>query len=440
MKSVDLCAIAFLLLSFSCNTTDPPPPPQYVRSIELSAEDASCTEAWLRVRITDGSQPPFDIRLTRDDQTLQTYRLSTPDSLLLDEGLLPNQEYTYKAYRLAAALLTDSTTLQSVTTMDTSSSNWVFDPPVLLGDGSSSVLYDVAIINDTLAYAVGEIYKRDSLGNWDPWPYNLVKWDGNTWELKRVTVTHRGSPIMPPLNAIFAFSATDIWLSSGVPIHGNGINWTQYHLFDMGILTQNDGSINKIWGSASDLWFVGNRGTIVHRSTSGTWRRIESGTTVTLNDVWGGSNRWVGENVVLVAAGNKYTAGETKLVRINPNGTLDTLSWPSPIRTRQSIWFNRHAKAYTCGSGVFSNNGKGWRLADNIPAIYTNSIRGNGDNDVVVGGDFGLFGHFNGLGWQVYSEVALSGGNYEAVDVRNNMVMAVGWVGSRGVAVRGTRQ
>ncbi|MBI3006249.1 MAG: hypothetical protein HYY49_12660, partial [Ignavibacteriales bacterium] len=40
---------------------------------------------------------------------------------------------------------------------DTTSHNftWTIDT---VGDGNSSVLYDVAIINDTLAYAVGEIY------------------------------------------------------------------------------------------------------------------------------------------------------------------------------------------------------------------------------------------------------------------------------------------
>jgi hypothetical protein len=48
-------------------------------------------------------------------------------------------------------------------TIDTTSHNftWEFDT---LGGGSSSAWYDDRIINDTLVYAVGGIFIRDSTG------------------------------------------------------------------------------------------------------------------------------------------------------------------------------------------------------------------------------------------------------------------------------------
>ena len=57
---------------------------------------------------------------------------------------------------------------------DTTSHNflWTLDT---LGDGNSSTLYDVAIINDTLAYAVGEISVRNSIGGYRTPAFNFAR-------------------------------------------------------------------------------------------------------------------------------------------------------------------------------------------------------------------------------------------------------------------------
>lgn len=86
------------------------------------------------------------------------------------------------------------------------------------------------------------------------------------------------------------------------------------------------------------------------------------------------------------------------------------------------------------------NNGKGWEQAIGIPAIYTNCIRGNAENDIVVAGDFGLLAHFNGATWHLYPEAGFPGGVYESVSIRGNMVVAVGWMGSRVIIARGVRR
>jgi hypothetical protein len=172
MKRHRLLFLILSLLALTCKKE--PPPAVHIPTLTLSAVDASCTEAWLKLTTTQLPATVRLMRLTPTLQTLQTLQLTTPDTLVIDEGLLPSRTYTYRAYRFADSRLIDSSTQATVTTMDTTSHNftWQIDT---LGDGSSSVLYDVAIIDDTLAYAVGEIYKRDSVGNWDPNAYNLVK-------------------------------------------------------------------------------------------------------------------------------------------------------------------------------------------------------------------------------------------------------------------------
>lgn len=74
-----------------------------------------------------------------------------------------------------------------------------------------------------------------------------------------------------------------------------------------------------------------------------------------------------------------------------------------------------------------------------IPLVSTNRIRGNAINDIWVVGDFGFVAHFNGLSWRTYPEAALNQGNYESVDVLDNIMIAVGWEGSRAVVLTGRR-
>ena len=94
--------------------------------------------------------------------------------------------------------------------IDTTSHNFTFRSWTF-GEHSSSILNDVAILNDSSIWAVGEIYLNDSLGNPDPQAYNAVYWNGNQWEQKRITVNFRGNLVTPLLEGAFAFSNTDIW-------------------------------------------------------------------------------------------------------------------------------------------------------------------------------------------------------------------------------------
>ena len=297
------------------------------------------------------------------------------------------------------------------------------------------MLNDVAIINSPAdeagendIWAVGEIYIADTSQNGYTL-YNAVHWDGNTWKPKRISVVYNGNLITPPLYGIYSFSSTDIWLSAGIPIHGDGENWVQYHLFDMGILGQDDGHLTKIWGgSSNDIYFVGTRGTIAHYQ-NGQWSRIESGTTTIIQDIWGSAD------LILCAVSNVASPGDRKILKINNNQVADFL-WDTGRRV-QSIWFKNINAIYTCGGGVFSlKDDSGWHEINDIPLYYSESIRGEDYNDIWVVGDFGLLAHFNGFSWKVFDEP--SADIYYSCAVKGNIIVTVGTKGGKAIISYGS--
>ncbi len=316
---------------------------------------------------------------------------------------------------------------------DTTSHNWSFQTFVL-GEGNSSKLNDVAIINDTLAYAVGEIYLKDSLGNYDPNAYNLVKWDGEKWELMRVPSKGPLYPnniiSYPPLKAIWVVAENSILLAwGGGIIKYNGINFTDD--FSMNSLLK--GAINKIFAtSPKDIYIVGNGGTIVHYA-NGAWTKIESGTTTTITDVWGTGD------TVLATVTNEYETGDKLLLQISPSGNVQSLNW-SPNSRLQTVWFESPDKIFIGGGEHIVGKPNAWQEITSIPAYYSERVRGNHSNDVFIVGAYGLCSHFNGSTWQSYPEVSLSGGTYLSVAMKDNVVIAVGFSGSQAIAIRGYRK
>src|SRR5574338_1210200 len=81
---------AILLFAYSCNTTEPKLEPDLL----LKLEDVSCTEAWLQLT-TNNIQLPATINLLKNNSVAQTFNLSTQDSLLYIDSLLPNQPYKF---------------------------------------------------------------------------------------------------------------------------------------------------------------------------------------------------------------------------------------------------------------------------------------------------------------------------------------------------------
>jgi hypothetical protein len=422
-----LLLIQILLLS-KCNSVDPPPPPNEEKpTLTLEFEDASCIEAWIKLSTTN-LQLPASIALQQNDQKRKTINLVKADTLIYVDSLLPNTSYQYQVSSIEYQV---SSNELGVTTMDTTSHDFTFETFMFGGSAGSSTLYDVAIIDENNIWAVGEILVADTSVNGYT-TYNAIHWDGSQWELKRITVDFRGNLITPPLEGVFAFSNTDIWFVGSLPVHGDGENWIMY---DLRTTVDPNITVSKAWGSSSnDMYFVGRNGNIA-RYLNGTWRRIESGTTTDINDVWGVVDN-DGFEKIYCAVSFVFQSGDQKILIIE-NNKVDSLSWNTGRRLH-SIWTNNNFFLYTAGGGIFENKRGYWNEVTKVPLYYSNNIRGTGNNNIFVCGDFGLFAHYNGSEWKTFNEIYIQG-IYYAVAVKNNIVITVGFEGSSAIIVKGIR-
>ena len=322
---------------------------------------------------------------------------------------------------------------------DTTSHNFTFET-FTFGEHSSSVLHDVAIINDSSIWCVGEIYTNDSLGNPDPQAYNAVYWNGNEWEQKRITVNFRGNLITPPLEGTFAFSNTDIWFVGSLPIKGDGENWIMY---DLRTTVDPNISLSKAWGSSSsDIYFVGRNGSIAHY-LNGTWSKIESGTDLDIYDIWGDYNSTSGGYEIIAVAAKQFVTYDKKIFRINGN-TVQNIQTDSIPYSIHGLWFKSGKKYFVTGAGLYSknniNNSSLWEwLHPDVTNYYLYAIRGQDTNDLFVCGAFGETIHYNGKTWKSFINETSIYGTLNNIDFKKNLVVAVGYDSPKAVIKMGTR-
>jgi len=424
-KILNIGLVFFLLILFiKCDTNEPP----INSTLFLTLEDVSCTEAWITIRTTN-LQLPITITIKQNNQTRNTINLAKTDTLLYIDSLLPNQTYRYQASSIPHKLT--SNTL-SVTTMDTTSHIFTFETFTFGGTAGSSVLYDVAIINEQNVWAVGEIYVADTSQNGYTM-YNAVHWDGSEWTLAMIKTNACGGVDYPAIKTVFSFSDDDILFA-----HTDG-SITKYDgeefINDCSLITQLNGSANKIWGvSKNDYYVVSDGGFIAHYNGTN-WRRIESGTTTDINDVWGIVDE-DGIEKIYCAVSFVFQIGDQKILTIR-NNKVDSLSWNTGRRV-YSLWTNSNKFLYVSGGGIFENKRGYWNEITEVPLYYSRNVRGSDLNNLFVCGDFGFFVHFNGSVWKTFSELYIQG-IYYAVAVKNNAVISVGFEGSKAIIVKGIR-
>ena len=421
-KVIKIFFSVVLLLGLSCKNE---PTKTEHRAIKLTAEDASCIEAWLRIEVWT---KPSTVILQKGDSTIATLQLTTMDTVIVDEGLQPSQTYRYTAQLITPippVWLDDELSSQvEVRTMDTTSHDFRWEI-YTLGDGTgSSCLYDVAIINDTLAYAVGEIYQDY---NKDYQIYNAAKWNGRGWELMRVPfVDQQGGQWITPIHSIFAFGPNDIWFEGG--IHWDG---TKFNSQPMNI--EFPSHVNKLWGTSSrDLYAVGNNGLIAHYDGS-RWRRIESGTKLNIYDIYGVSNE------ILAVASDIGVSFDRKILKVNGTSVISIND--SPITyCLQSIWFASNGYYYVVGDGIFRKKSLSENLWKSVSYDIFTTIRGNSRNDIFAAGIGGRIMHYNGVTWINYQgQTGLSACIYGSLAMKGNLVIGVGYNSNKGCVAIGRR-
>jgi hypothetical protein len=326
--------------------------------------------------------------------------------------------------------------------MDTTSHNFTWQIDTL--GVTSSVLYDVAIINDTLAYAVGEMYLRDSTGQIDPQAWNAAKWNGQRWELLRIqfyTFCGQSGTGSYPAKAVFAFSPQEVWIAMG------GSQVVRWNGQSQSAPMCTPVSINKLWGeSPSSVYAVGNGGGLAHYNGS-TWQRLESGTDVYLTDVWGtpdGVEVWTcgwdnsGGGVVLRLAGNivqKIWDKQAPVPHLVYRGKLN------------SLWSDGRSEFVLTGTGdVFRHSLLDPRIVrrDQISlGHFAYALRGTARNDLLLAGDFSMIWHWNGSTWHKYQELTNTDDRLFALSLSHTQAIAVGTrfmgISHTGLVIRGRR-
>jgi hypothetical protein len=424
-----------LLLLSSCRQS---PEPGEGGPIRLTAYDAGVTDVWLRLQVSAAA--PYTLSITRDGKEIFSSSKSLTDTLVLDTGLLPKHAYTYRGYVRGANILeSDSSAPLTLTTMDTTSHGiqWTLDT---LGDGASSMLNDVFILNDTCAFAVGAVYFRDSLGNFDGIPYNFLKWDGKKWELRKASVLFRGHMITVPLNGVYAFSEHDIWISGGLPIHGDGNSWQIYPIEDMGLPSA---VADKPWGrSSSDIYFAGRGGTVVHYDGTH-WTQLQTGTTMEIQDIYGAQNKTTGRWEILATAGNYYVSNERKILSITDT-TITALSDSGINWALSSVWFVPGKEYWVVGDGVYKKNFalqlSLWQRLAGSAQYGSTKVRGTQINDIFICGSFGEIVHFNGASWHNYfNQIKPLYGIFYSIASKGDLIIAVGEINPLAIIAVGRR-
>jgi hypothetical protein len=221
------------------------------------------------------------------------------------------------------------------------------------------------------------------------------------------------SPSLVRPHGIFAFSQANIWFADADVFSWDGQSQLlRVHQVVNTVLSAGQ-YVDKLWGSSpSDIYAVGINGAIAHYDGV-RWRRIESGTGLPMVDVYGVQVSNDGHEILIVADGYGRAEGNY-VISIKNNVVHQVWNDPRPYGL-DGIWFVPGRKYIVVGSGVWESYsaGSNWTMVGSLPPIHSTSIRGQGLNDLFVGGAFWNLLHFNGFSWRSYFPFA--SGSFTAV-------------------------
>lgn len=157
-----------------------------------------------------------------------------------------------------------------------------------------------------------------------------------------------------------------------------------------------------LWAAnASDIWAVGDGGTILHYNGS-VWTGVNSGTVSVIEAIWG-------------AASNDIWAVSDSAEVLHFNGTQWTKSKPFPLTVRwlTDVWGNGPDDVWVVGGGqqtqggayrgiVAHWNGASWTLLPSTNpslGVWSRSVWTSGTNNVWIASATGILTHLEGTTW-----------------------------------------
>ena len=422
-----------LFILYSCNSSTET---TEENKTHLEVYDVSCTEVWLHLKVERISLPAGGVVRIEGIKEMPV-TITTNDTLLFFDSLEVNREYKFKVI-LQNPGQTLTTNEATARTLNTTSHIFKWET-FEIGSGQSCWIDDVAMIDENDIWAVGSITLKDSLEGGTMIRFNAIHWDGSKWELKRIyyptVCSNSSSKTSYPTKSIFLFDNKEIWTSTAgdkIAIINNGLQSKSFCI----PANESDGGINKIAGySNKDLYYAGSRGNLGYYNGS-KWKNIETGTTKSINDIYGVKSR-EGKRTVFCAVSYVFQPGDYKVLKINgENQKVDSISLEKERRVH-TVWAANERIIYTGGGGIYDNKRGYWQQSYD-PIYYVRNIRGTGHNDIYACGDYCMFAHFNGLTWKRYYEL-YGYGAFNAIAIKGKTIILVGYKGERALIVRGVR-
>ena len=415
--------LTILFLAMSCKEC--PTEPKY--DIYLSVEDVACIWVTLKVTLPDSGRVNT-FALERNDSAVAIYTCFDDDTLIFDEGLSPDTEYSYRVRFLKDGKTKAESEPITVHTLPTTSHDFTWEIDTLGNYGS--YLKDAWIVDENNIWVVGNIET-------DSGTFNAAKWDGEKWETIKVLSGYS------PNYSIWYFNENDIWVCSGFPIHWDGEVWTLYHLQNMGLQV----SIEHIWASSpDDIYFVGRKGSIVHYDGSD-FTKLQSPNDTKLLAVSG--NR---DGSYVFAAGYDVIVPTKTTALMIHNGTVNEMYYSDYLIPQSSADYGSISALDVCDNTVYFVTYKGlWKYNfKNGLSIIDYSVKSrhfhtevvqNSCDIFIAGGGF-RYVHFNGETWEIYDAIydQYNFATYSA-DFKGDVAVIVGYVqgGSHGIVAIGRR-
>ncbi len=434
-----LIAVIPVILS-SCRSS--PTGPHVTANVQLSAGYVTCTEVWLKLSYAgqQSTQSGGTYKITRDSSTVLTGSFSGTDTTVIDTTTQPNRTYTYQADRLVNGKVSELSTPIQVTTLDTTSNSFTWQTYTFGGTAGSSVLNDVAIVNDTDIWAVGEIAVKDSSANGYS-VYNLARWDGRKWSLHQAMF-----PLCDPAGneqnlqpfecyGVLALPDSEVWLSGGVSLvrYQDGVQ--EPICFPLGYGTR---TLEKICSKAGRLYITGTNGFAAYFDGF-VWQELPTATSLDIDDIWGVSDSTTGSQEIIAVASDQLTNNGVAVLQLS--GTLATPLPTAGLPTTSivGVWSANGKEWYVCGDGIYFSRelNRPWQRITAVPSIYTNAIRGTAPNDIFVVGS-GVVLHFNGMTWfNCRNQISATSLQLYGVAVKGNTIVGVGQTVSGGIGGAG---
>ncbi|MFO0573983.1 MAG: hypothetical protein U1A78_08300 [Polyangia bacterium] len=187
--------------------------------------------------------------------------------------------------------------------------------------------------------------------------------------------------------------------------------------------------LTALWGTATEVWAVGARGTILRRDPSGTWQNEGSPalTGELLSALWGTERD--GQATV-------YAVGNLGTILRRDKGTWQALSQRVTTSSLMSVWARNPSEVYAVGGDgtILQRTGIGaqgrWQQVTGVPTSSSfNAVSGYssgaGAADVYAVGTEGTIVHRTGANWAIEG-ATLTSGELTGVWVGADSVYVVG--------------